>query len=88
MFKNRDARYKMKPEKIAAYSASFRNLELRMWASDARYLWSVTHSATGDVIAQGEAAEREDAMVAAAEAAAADWGSVRWRGSEEDDNYD
>ncbi|MBV9504011.1 MAG: hypothetical protein JO323_03295 [Acidobacteriia bacterium] len=72
----------MATEKPRTYSASFRSLELRTWELDLRYPWSVTDSATGQVIAHGEAVDKETAMVAAAEAARADWGSVKWhRGS-------
>lgn len=75
----------MKQEETAAYSASFRNLELRIWATNGRYPWSVTNSATGEVTSQGEAADPESAMVDTAQAAEADWGTVRWRDSAEDD---
>ena len=74
----------MQQDKLATYSASFRNLELRIWESNGRYPWSVTNSATGEVTRRGEAADRDTAMVDAAQAAEADWGAVRWR-SEEDD---
>jgi hypothetical protein len=74
----------MRKEKSATYSASFRNLELRIWESNGGYPWSVTNSTTGEVTRRGEAA-RDSAMVDAAQAAEADWGSVRWRSSKEDD---
>ncbi len=75
-------------EKGDTYSASFRKLELRIWESNGAHPWSVTDSMTREVMHQGEAADLESAMVAAAQAAEADWGSVRWRGSEEDDEPD
>jgi hypothetical protein len=75
----------MKQEKTATYSASFRNHELSIWESNGCCPWSVTNSETGEVIAQDEAVDRETAMVGAAQAAQADWGSVRWRRFEEDD---
>ena len=75
----------MSPETGATYSASFRDLDLRIWESSSGYPWSVTNSTTGVVTGQGETADLEGAMVAAAQAAQADWGSVRWRGLEEDD---
>jgi hypothetical protein len=62
-----------------AYTASFRNLELGIWESDGRWIWSVRDRETGAVMFEGARADREDAMVAAAEAAQADWGSARWR---------
>lgn len=75
----------MNPETGATYSATFRDLELRIWESDGGYPWSVTNSSTGVVTRRGEAADLESAMVDAAQAAEADWGSVRWLGLEEDD---
>jgi hypothetical protein len=75
----------MKHDKTQTYSASFRNQELRIWESNGCWPWSVTNSDTGEVIAQGEAVDRASAMVSAAQAAQADWGSVRWRRFEEDD---
>jgi hypothetical protein len=75
----------MKLEKTAAYSASFRNQELRIWESKGCWPWSVTNPETGEVIAQGEAVDRDSAMVRASQAAEADWGSVRWRRFKEDD---
>ena len=83
------SRYRdMERDKTESYSALFRNLELRIWRSDSHYLWSVTNSETGVVAGEGEALDRMNAMVAAAETANADWGAVRWRslfqGSEDD----
>ena len=72
----------------ATYSASFRNIRLRAWESNGRYPWTVANSETGEIIAQGEAVSRENAMVAAAQAAGSDWGTVRWRRVEEDDEND
>ncbi len=66
-----------------AYTAQFRNLELKIVTGNGTYLWTVARGA--EEVARGEAHELEGAMVAAAEAARADWGSVRWRGIEEDD---
>jgi hypothetical protein len=73
------------PQKNSAdYSASFRNLELRIRESNGVCSWSVTDAATGEVTGQGETADRVTAMVDAAQAAEADWGGVKWRGLEED----
>ncbi len=72
-------------ENRATFLASFRELALGIWESDGGYGWSVTNVATGEVTRRGEAADRESAMVDAAQAAGADWGSVRWRGSEEEE---
>lgn len=69
----------------AAWSASFRNLELAVRQSGAGYSWGVTDVTTRAVIAQGEAVDLEGAMVDAAQAAQADWGTVKWRGPEEDE---
>ena len=78
----------MEPDKTTAYSANFRDLELRTWESNGRYPWTVTNSTTGEKIAQGEAVDRETAMVGAAQHAGADWGTVRWRGLEEEEDDD
>jgi hypothetical protein len=69
----------MDQKKTACYGASFRNQELRIWDSPGSFAWSVTNSETGQVRAEGEAADRVNAMIDAARAAEADWGSVRWR---------
>ncbi len=72
-----------------AYTAQFRDLELKIVTGNGTYLWTVARAGTvaraAEEVARGEAHELEGAMVAAAEAARADWGSVRWRGIEEDD---
>jgi hypothetical protein len=67
-----------------AYLASFKDQNLRAWETPDGYLWKVTSAVTGDTIAQGEATSREDAMIDAAQAAGADWGSARWRSLSED----
>jgi hypothetical protein len=71
-------------ENTRTWVASFQNHSLRTWETKGVYLWKVTHSVTGDIIAQGEALSREDAMIDAAQAAGADWGSARWRSLSED----
>jgi len=68
-----------------AYCATFRNFELRICESNGRYLWTITDSETGSQTAQAEVAGLENAMVGAAEAAGADWGSIRWRSNRSDD---
>jgi hypothetical protein len=75
-------------KETATYCASFRNQELRIWESVEYCRWGVTNLETGDMIAQGEAADRASAMVSAAQAAQADWGSVRWRRSKADNEDD
>lgn len=65
--------------KTATYSASFRNKALAIRESGEHWLWSVTNSETGEEVAEGEAIDRATAMVQAAEAAEADWGSAKWR---------
>jgi hypothetical protein len=64
--------------------ASFRNQNLRTWETNSGYPWQVTNSVTGELIAQGEAISRENAMIDAAQAAGADWGNARWRSLGED----
>jgi hypothetical protein len=73
-----------------SYSASFRDLELSICETAGGYSWRVHNSETGEDASHGETtgvAGLEDAMVAAAQAARADWGVVRWRrvGAEEED---
>jgi len=64
---------------VRTYDASFQNQNLRTWETKGGYLWKVTNSLTGEIIAQGEALSQENAMIGAAQAAGADWGSARWR---------
>jgi predicted DsbA family dithiol-disulfide isomerase len=71
-------------EDTRTWVASFQNHNLRTWGTTSGYLWKVTNSVTGEIIAQGEAISREDAMIDAAQAAGADWGSARWRSLSED----
>jgi hypothetical protein len=66
------------------YIASFQDRNLKIWETESGYLWSVTNSVTEEIIAQGEAISRENAMIDAAEAAGADWGSAKWRSPDED----
>ena len=61
------------------YFATFRDLELRICESNGLYTWTVTDSNNGAQTGQAEVAGLENAMVAAAEVAGADWGSIRWR---------
>jgi len=67
------------------YIATFRDLELRVRESNGRYIWTVTDSKTGRQTAQAEVAGLENAMVAAAQEAGADWGSIRWRSNQPED---
>jgi hypothetical protein len=75
----------MKQENARTYVASFRDRNLRAWEVADGYLWEVTNSVSGEVVARGEAGSRETAMVSAAEAAGADWGSARWRSPGDED---
>ena len=74
----------MPEENTRTYVASFRDHNLRTWETESGYLWKVTNAVTGDIIAQGEALSWETAMIDAAQAAGADWGSARWRSPGED----
>jgi hypothetical protein len=76
----------MEQKKRRSYVATFRDLELKIWESGDRHPWSVTNSKTGEEIAHGETIDLEDAMVGAAQAAQADWGTVRWRSDEPEDS--
>jgi hypothetical protein len=69
----------MPHENIRTWVASFQDHNLRAWETERGYLWEVTNSVTGEVIAQGEAPSRENALIDAAQAAGADWGSARWQ---------
>jgi acyl-CoA reductase-like NAD-dependent aldehyde dehydrogenase len=70
-----------------SYCANLGDLELKIDEANGLYRWSVINSKTGEQLARGEVAGLEDAMVAAAQAAQAEWGVVRWRrlGAEEED---
>ncbi len=74
----------MPQENTRTYIASFQNHNLRAWEAENGYLWKVTNSITGEIVAQGEAISRENAMIDAAQVAGADWGSARWRSLGED----
>jgi hypothetical protein len=74
----------MPQENTRTYIASFQSQNLRIWGAESGYLWKVTNSVTGEIIAQGEALSRENAMIDAAQAAGADWGSAKWRSPGED----
>lgn len=68
----------MPQENARTYVASFQNHNLRTWQTESRHAWEVTNSVTGEIVAQGEAISRENAMIDAAQAAGADWGGARW----------
>jgi hypothetical protein len=75
---------------LRSYTATFRDLELSVCETAGGYWWIVRNSQTGEEAGRGEttgSSGLEDAMVAAAQAARADWGVVRWRrvGEEEFD---
>lgn len=74
----------MPQENTRTYIASFQKRNLRTWETENGYLWKVTNSVTGEIVAQGEALLRENAMIDAAQAAGADWGSAKWRPLGED----
>jgi hypothetical protein len=75
----------VKPENARTYVASFRDRSMRVREIANGYLWEVTNAVSGEEVAHGEAVSRETAMVSAAEAAGADWGSARWRSPGDDD---
>ena len=75
---------KQKP--APTYFARLGDLELKTWESNGRYPWSVTDSRTGQETAHGEAVDRETAMVGAAHAVQAEWGVLRWRSSDAEDD--
>jgi len=74
----------MEPDQTVSYHACFRNFELRTWETNDRYWWTVKNSDTGEQLANGDARDLPSAMVAAAESAGADWGSVKWRGRDDE----
>jgi hypothetical protein len=74
----------MEQKKGRRYQSSFRDQKLAVWEAGSGYSWTVTNSKTGET-ARGEAVYLDDAMVAAAQAAQADWGTVKWRGGQEDE---
>ena len=63
---------------IKTWVASFQGRALRTWEEGDGYLWSVTESASGAIVAHGAVSDLEDALIAAAEAAGADWGNAKW----------
>ena len=78
----------MEDKNAPTYSASFRNLALETWESGGHFAWIVTNAATGQEVARGESTDQMSAMVAAAQAAGSDWGTVKWRGNTEEDESD
>jgi hypothetical protein len=68
-----------------AYFARLGDLELKTWELSGRYAWTVTNSKTGQETAHGESVDRESAMVAAAHAVQAEWGVLRWRTNNAED---
>lgn len=72
----------MKPNEPRTYRATLGDLNLQTWESPDGFRWSVTHSQRGEAVAAGEAVDLPSAMVAAAQAAQAEWGAVRWSSSE------
>ena len=75
----------MEDQEPRTYFARFRDVELRIRASNGLYIWTVTDSKTGSQTAQAEVAGLENAMVGAAQEAGADWGSIRWRSDQPED---
>ncbi len=71
----------MEQKEERTYRATLGELELKTWESSGRYPWNVMNSKTGEEVAVGEATGMADAMIAAAQAAGAEWGVVKWRGS-------
>lgn len=70
----------MKPNEPRTYRATLGDLNLQTWESPGGFRWSV--SQRGEAVAAGEAIDLPSAMVAAAQAAQAEWGAVRWSSSE------
>lgn len=60
------------------YRATFRELNLELEDDGGAWRWRVT-DASGTAVAEGRSDVKETAMIAASEAAQADWGTVRWR---------
>jgi hypothetical protein len=75
----------MEHNRPRTYLAKLGDLELKIWEAGGRYLWSVIDSKTGRETAHGEAADRESAMVGAAHAVQAEWGALRWRSTDAED---
>ena len=65
-----------------AYFATIGDLELKILESSDRYEWIVTNSKTTEELARDEVVGLENAMVAAAQAARAEWGALRWQSGE------
>ena len=78
----------MEQKEPRTYLATLGHQELKTWESNGRYAWSVTNSRTGVETANGEAVVLETAMVGAAHAVQAEWGSLKWRrrGAEDEDD--
>jgi hypothetical protein len=81
-----DCQSPLNQENTRTWVASFQNRNLRTWETNSGYPWNVTNSVTGEIIAQGEALSREDALIEAAQAAGADWGSAKWRSLSQDNS--
>ena len=75
----------MEQKSPRTYLAKLGDLELKTWESGGRYPWSVIDSKTGRETAHGEAADRESARVGAAHAVQAEWGALRWRRNDAED---
>jgi len=75
----------MEDQEPRTYFATFGNVELQICESNGRYRWTVTNSKTGSQTTQEEVAGLENAMVDAAQAAGADWGSIRWHRNTSED---
>ena len=76
----------MPQENTTTYVASFQDRNLRTWGTERGYRWQVTNAVTGEIVAEGEALLRENAMIGAAEAAGADWGNAKWRSTAEEND--
>jgi hypothetical protein len=75
----------MEEREPRTWFAQFRDWELQVRESGGGYVWTVTDSKTGGQTARSEVAGLETAMVAAAQEAGADWGSIRWRSNQPDE---
>jgi hypothetical protein len=76
----------MEQKRPRTYFATLGDLGLKTWESNGRYPWSVTNSKTGEETARGEAVDLESAMVGAAHAVQAEWGALRWRRADGEDD--
>jgi hypothetical protein len=66
------------------YFATRGDWQLQITEDDGCYRWSATNAKTGEKL-DAAVVGLENAMVSAAEAVQADWGTLRWRREGDDD---